>query len=83
MAAVGLSNNRTDLLMTASGWLMGFVKYILGFPLNLINPDFPFLMDHTGKMIESDLNPIWLMVLNFGIQVMLIHLLLRLIRRSR
>jgi hypothetical protein len=77
LAVVGLSNDRTDTLLSFGEGLMLFISHILGFPLNLVNDEYPFLMDHTGKMIESEAHPIVLIVLNFILQVIIIYGLMK------
>ncbi len=82
LAGVGLSNNRTEILLAFGEGLMFFIKNILGFPLNLVNPEYPFLIDHTGKMIESNSNPIVLIVINASLQVAIIYWVLKMVKKS-
>lgn len=83
LAAVGLSNDRSDALMLFSDILMFFILKVLAFPLNLWNADYPFLMDNTAKMLESDKNPLTLIAINYVLQIGLILLALKLKKRIK
>lgn len=81
MVAIGLSNDRSEGLMLFSRILMFFILKLLAFPMNLVNTDYPFLMDNTAKMPESDKNPIILISINYILQIGITLAALRLKRR--
>ena len=69
--------------MLFSDILMFFILKVLAFPLNLWNADYPFLMDNTAKMLESDKNPLTLIAINYVLQIGLILLALKLKKRIK
>ncbi|MCI4671216.1 MAG: hypothetical protein MRZ79_23960 [Bacteroidia bacterium] len=73
-SAIALSNEKPDWTMKLGNFLEIFVRKILAFPFNLINKEYPFLLDRPAASLNSRIFNISLVLLNFILQVAMIYL---------
>lgn len=62
------------------GWIF-LVENILAFPINLINKNYPFFLNHTEGPMERPAHPEIFIGINFVLQVVLVYFGMWLVRK--